>query len=311
MGPSLFTMYAGSISKTVPTGTDLYGYADDHSLSRPFLPATPGLEELSLLNLSSTMEDIQHWMDSNRLKFNPAKTEFIYFGSRNSLNKTLKHSVKISRTMIHRTETVKYLGITMDESLSFHQQVTNVCVKAMLNLARIRSIRSCLSIETCQILIQALVLSHLDYGNVCYIRLLKKDIDRLLQCVQNQAAKVVLKAGRMDSSRQCLKDLHWLPCQQRIHYKVLLIVHTSVHAKGPQYLQELFHQDTSRRSQRTTDLVLQVPFTTHKTFADRSISIAGYKLWNQLLDSHTRLETNTEQFKKSVKTILFQQAFAE
>lgn len=59
MGPSLFTMYAGSIKNAIPEDSDLYGYADDHTVSKEFSPSTPGNEELSLLSLSNTVDSIQ------------------------------------------------------------------------------------------------------------------------------------------------------------------------------------------------------------------------------------------------------------
>ena len=44
-------------------------------------------EQGSLDQQEQLAVDIKAWMDSNRLKMNTAKTEFIYFGSKQQLQK--------------------------------------------------------------------------------------------------------------------------------------------------------------------------------------------------------------------------------
>lgn len=248
-------------------------------------------------------------MTGNRLKLNPAKTELMLFGTKSSLAKCFNHSIRLSGSMIFREEKAKYLGVTLDSSLTFRAQVTNVCAKAMLNLSRNCCLHQYLNKETCQILVQALVIAHLDYANICYIGLPKKDMERL-QRVQNQAAKLVLKAGCLDSTTECLKELHWLPCKYRVQYKVLMTVHQCLQGKGPTYLASLFHV-SSVHSQclAVGDRLLVVPFTKHKTFADRAISVYGPKLRNSALTPTLRMQQNTDVFKRQLKTVLFTHAF--
>ena len=53
-----------------------------------------------------------------------------------------------------------------------------------------------------------------------------------MQHVQNTAVKVVLKRHTKDSATQFLKELHWLPIQQRTDYKICTIVLKALHKKG-------------------------------------------------------------------------------
>ena len=59
------------------------------------------------------------------------------------------------------------------------------------------------------------------------------------------------------------------------------------------------------RSALDTNLLV-VPFARHKTFAECSFSIQGPKLWNSLLED-LRSETDTDIFKRKLKTHLFYQ----
>ncbi len=106
----------------------------------------------------------------------------------------------------------------------------------MFNLSRIRRY---LTQDTCKIVVQALVISHLDYTNICFAGLPKKDID-CLQHVQNIAAKVIMQAGHLDNPKDCMHELHWLPIPQRIQFNVLTLVHNAMIGKAPLYIMDLF-----------------------------------------------------------------------
>ena len=93
MGPSLFTIYAGSIGTVIKPPTSLYGYADDHTIGRKFKPGNPGQEEITLIELLCTVSSIQNWMDSNKLKLNPTKTEMVFFGTKKLLKLCLNNAV--------------------------------------------------------------------------------------------------------------------------------------------------------------------------------------------------------------------------
>ncbi len=235
LGPTLYTVYASTLQDSIPPHIDLHGYADDHAIKSVFDPATPGNEELTLMDLSRTMDQVDKWMKSNRLKLNPDKTDFIMFGSRAQLRKCLTTSVTITGTPVPRSQCIKYLGVLLDEKLSMKDQI----VKVMINFLRIKGLRPYLSKSTTQILCQSLVISHLDYCNICLLGTPDTDL-RKLQRIQNMCAKLILAAGSRDSTTECLKDLHWLPVKYRIVYKTLCLVFKSLRGLAPQLPRYVF-----------------------------------------------------------------------
>ena len=92
-----------------------------------------------------------------------------------------------------------------------------------------------LKINACKTLVQDLVLSHLDYANAIFVGIPKRNIQRL-QKVQNMAAKLALNRDKWSSSKESLKQLHWLPIQAQIDFKILVPTHKSLHGKAPEYL---------------------------------------------------------------------------
>jgi hypothetical protein len=47
-----------------------------------------------------------------------------------------------------------------------------------------------------------------------------------MQQIQNMSAKHVLNRKKFDSSREALCDLHWLPINSRIQFKLLTFIYT-------------------------------------------------------------------------------------
>ena len=154
-------------------------------------------------------------------------------------------------------------------------------------------------------------MSHLDYANSAFIGLPTSDINKM-QRVQNAAAKFVLNLKRMDGSTEALKTLHWLPIKFRIQFKILLLVYKCLNGQGPSYLSELLELKCTKSGsglRSTCDrTLLCVPFTKRKTFADRSFSMAGPRLWNDLPKT-IRESPNLDCFNKHLKTYMFDIAF--
>ena len=77
------------------------------------------------------------------------------------------------------------------------------------------------------------------------IRLLQFPTGRLstvikpLQQVQNSAAKLILKSHRTEHAKPLLKQLHWLPIEQRRKYKTACLCYQIISGIAPQYLAEL------------------------------------------------------------------------
>ena len=179
---------------------------------------------------------------------------------------------------------------------------------AALAMFNLKKIRPYLDQSTCLKIANALIFSHMDYCNSLFINIPKSSLHPL-QRIQNFTAKIILNKSKYDSSTEALKELHILPIHVRAEYKILLLIFKSIHNMAPSYLSDLIQVKTPAYSTRSSSgLQLIVPFTSHKTFADRSFSVAGPKLWNSL-PINIRNSNNISSFKRSLKTFLFVNTF--
>ena len=176
----------------------------------------------------------------------------------------------------------------MDSSLNFKTHTTKKCQSAMINFLKIRRIRHLLNTDTTASLFLSLCISHLDYCNAVFYNIPKVTLDKL-QPIQNMCACLVLRKSKRDSILECLKQLHWLPIKQRVHFKILVLTYKCLHGQGPAYLIDLLQPNKPTRpglwssAPKDSYLQLSVPRTKCKTFADRSFSVGAPTLWNSLL----------------------------
>ena len=68
--------------------------------------------------------------------------------------------------MVEIFQVIKYFDIWVDKNLSVKHQIFVACQKAMANIVRIRNIWNTLTVDACNVLMLAPVLSNLGYCNV-------------------------------------------------------------------------------------------------------------------------------------------------
>ena len=155
-------------------------------------------------------------------------------------------------------------------------------------------------------------MSHLDYNNAVLYGCQKRCI-QLMQRVQNIAAKVILKKSKYHSNTDLFKKLHWLPISSRIEFRILCHVWKCLNNQAPKYLIFMLKVKSSEhRSLRSAQkhLLLEIPWVKRETFAWRSFSVAGPRLWNNL-PNHLRLCTTLSDFKTKLKTYIFSNLYCQ
>ena len=98
-------------------------------------------------------------------------------------------------------------------------------------------------------------------------------------------AKLVLQYSKYSSTTQALMDLHWLPIEQQIHYKMLTLMYKGLYNMAPQYIIDLLKANEPKRGNLWSNkagLKLKVSLVKYNIFAIRSFSYTAAILWNAL-----------------------------
>ena len=204
---------------------------------------------------------------------------------------------------------VRNLGFHMDLHLKNDKHINTVTSKCIFLIKKISAVRNLLDMDMVCIIMQALVISRLDYCNLLLMGSTKDQLDKL-QRVLNMAARVVKCILKYDPIRVHLFELHWLRVPQRIEFKVLTIVFKCLNNLAPEYLQDFLvvSRNTTLQS-ASTKKIHMVKFRTQKLL-NCSFTYAAAKLWNNLPIS-LRVCENYEVFKVKLKSHLFKHSFEE
>ena len=113
------------------------------------------------------IEDIRHWIVSNRLLLNDDKTEFLLIGTRQQLNKVESLPLRVGTMDIEPVSCVRNFGVWFDSTLSLgaHMIINKVCKSGLYYLHNLRKIGTYLSQDCLLTLIHAFVTTRLDYCN--------------------------------------------------------------------------------------------------------------------------------------------------
>ena len=155
--------------------------------------------------------------------------------------------------------------------------MNNLCRTASLAIRNIGRIRKYLDQPSTERLVHAFVSSKLDYCNSVFYGLPAKQLSKL-QRLENSATRLVTKAQRRDNITPVLRQLHWLPINQRIVFKVLHIIFKIINGYALSYLSSSLESYKPKCALRSaTKRLLIVPTSSTTTYGDRAFSIAAPK----------------------------------
>ncbi len=304
LGPILFCVYTTPLGDILRArDVNFHFYADDSELYLAFEPNFDYTQMNAVNKMEHAISDARSWMLSNKLMINDGKTVFMTIGNAPHLEKLKFDSINVGEDIIHVSETAGNLGVTFDSGMTMQPHIDSVCRSGYYHLRNISRIRKCLTKDSCVILVHAFISSRLDYCNSLLIGVPECYLNKL-QVLQNSAARVVTFTRRFDHITPILYELHWLPVEERIKFKILLLTYKALNGKAPQYISQMLSFKDTRNTRYMQSVPLFVPKVRCPTFGGKSFSHVAPTLWNKLPLS-IRSAKDVDTFKTMLKTHLF------
>ena len=171
MGPLLFNIFINDIF-LFNSDINIYNYADDNCISfegRSIDIITDKLHKESV----SLME----WFRKNSLAANPAKFQTMLLKS-NSI-KDIQLNVTVENISLPSSETMKVLGIDIDDRLTFDSHISNMCIKAGRQLNVLQRLRGSLDQDSRMAIYKSFIMSNFNYCPLIWMFTSKTSLSKL------------------------------------------------------------------------------------------------------------------------------------
>ena len=269
IGPLLFVL----VINDLPTHLDNCGtlmYADDTVL----FYSSKDVKKIQYA-LMKDIDKINNWLEENSLFLNKKKTECVLFGTGARLNSVEDFTVYVQGTPITRVLEYKYLGVTLDETLSWNAHVRSILSKAGERM--LRRIRSNITINTANRIYKSFIIPVLEYCDTVWNCCLKLNSDSL-EKLQRWAVRIITRNSSSDDAMKCLA-YHSLELRRQEH--VYKLVKRCISRKSPQFFHDYFvlKRDKISRVTRQSNL-LHLPKVRTES-AKKSFYYSGCIIYNQ------------------------------
>ena len=128
---------------------------------------------------------VDNWLKTNKLSLNVSKTSYMIISNqKNALD------IQIRETIRTKVSTVKFLGVTLDENLTFKDHVNKVTSNISKSVRVMRRVHCQLPANVMVKLYYSLVYSHLTYALLAWGRLERTNAAKV-ECAHRRACKLL------------------------------------------------------------------------------------------------------------------------
>ncbi|CAG9107573.1 unnamed protein product [Plutella xylostella] len=172
LSPLLFSTFINSVTSNLHCSYHLY--ADDLQIY-----SHVKIDELDagIAGVNGDLDEILRWSQNFGISVNPKKCQSIIIGSSrllSCLDYTTVPPFQFDGRVVPFSPNVTDLGLTIDEYLSWEQQLEKVSRKVYASLHSMLRLKNFLPQHTKLALVNSLLLPILDYADVCYLDLIEK-----------------------------------------------------------------------------------------------------------------------------------------
>ena len=228
------------------------------------------------------------------------------FGTASSIKKASNFSVSFDDVDLKPAQSIKMLGVLLDQELNMQRQVSNVTKRCYGALLTISKLRDTLPRKTIVHLIQSLVFSH---SHVTYClpawapptQQQRHRIDKIVYF----ATRIVTRKRRNEHILVARQELGWIPFSALIDLRDSVLIHSIVHQdQGPQRLKALlsYRSDVSERTTRSTSAGLLETHRCRLEATKMTVPYRAVRKWK--LDKHIRDNDSAKSFRKRVQAML-------
>ena len=302
LGPLLFLVYINDMHNALENEFPRL-FADDTNL---FLIA-PTLDLLQT-KVNSVTTSLESWLLSNKLSLNTSKTTFMVIKTKRIKQlEPLNISVKIFGRTIEQVSSSKYLGVFIDNELSWRPHIDFTYNKLLKFCGIFYKMRELIPAECARCLYFSFINSVLLYGVEVYGNSCLSNLNKLI-ILNNKLLRILLNKPVRTPTAELYYSYNILPINVLHEYQLLKVVHKILYYKSqvPNIFADYFVLLSEDREYSLRDVYMYNVkiFRLNTCTGQRSFFYKGAKLWNQL-PIDIKCCKNIRNFNANLKNLLF------
>ena len=234
LGPLLFLIYINDLAFSVKHST-VHHFADDTNL----LCINKSLKTL-YKNMNYDLRGITDWLNGNKISLNASKTEFVIF-RKPGQSLHLEFKIKLNGKRLYPSNYIKYLGILIDENLSWKPHTLELTKKLSRANSMLSKIRYYVDKSTLRTIYYSIFFSHLHYCCQVWGQHGNSYINKL-QSLQRSSLRIMNFLPFRSNVDNLYKDMNILNFIDMIKIHNITFVHNSLISNLPSAISNFFQQ---------------------------------------------------------------------
>ena len=251
LGPLMFIIYMNDIYKVSDKFHSIL-YADDTTLESPLCTFdTSALNhkynvDMLSSNINFELSLIYEWLCLNKLSLNVKKTKFMLFHNRQRKIENITPTLSINGNEIERVTDFNFLGLTIDQHMSWNSHINKVSVKITKTLGILSRLKRFLPQDILLMIYNSLIMPHIQYGILCW----GHKSGRILT-LQKRAMRLITNSKYNAHTEPIYKRLTCLKIPDIYTLNILKLYYKIENDKVPHYFKNMFKQTTITHTHET------------------------------------------------------------
>lgn len=294
LGPLLFLLYINDLPKLKLHGKARL-FADDTSLSY----VATNVDQL-IQQMTDDMQILQQYFNENLLSLNLTKTKYMIFHTPQSSLPSHAELI-VNSTIVERTNSFKYLGLTFDSSLSWKVHIEMLQKELSSTCGLLWKVSKFVPSKQMLSMYHAFVQSKVQYMVSIWGSATKYSLKKI-QSIQNRSLKTVYKKPHLYPTLELYKNAapSILPISALRELQSVVQIHKFLHISKTHHNHILTRTNHGYRTRNQSSLILRKPNT---ELRKRSFGYYGRQRYNAL-PTTVKAEHNIRKYSNAVTAMI-------
>ena len=246
--------------------------------------------------LESEAKKVVEWLETNKLILNLSKTHVMLF----SFNRNIpKLSVMINGAEIEEKTVTNFLGVQVDNKLTWKAHIAHICNKVTKSVAILRLVRSVFPKNILKMIYMALIHTYINYCNLIWGSADPNNIKPILM-LQKKSIRIINQTEYLEHTEPLFKKSKVLTVYQVFELNCSIFMYKCLKCNMFPEFKERIKLNSDIHDHNTRRRTLRISKKARLDICKKAFLYNGVDIWN-LLDSSFKMLNSVGYFKKKLK----------